>query len=118
MRSLIKLIILLLIFPLYSSEVIDYLVSFRKINVGSAVIKINKEYHDNTLFHIESNIKSNKYLSYIYTLNDKVDIWVNFKDFSLVKVLKDIKEGSYEKLYQAEIINTKLISQNMSIELL
>ena len=119
MKFFLKTLVLLFLFPLYSGETLKYVVSFKRINVGEAIFKINEEnFNNNILYHIESNIKSNKYLSYIYKLNDTVDIWVNSKNFSLIKVKKDIREGSYKNNYKAQINkNNELISNNIHLKL-
>ena len=109
MKYLINSIILVLFIFLYAEEKLNYSVSFRGMSVGNAELIINKSTNRDSSYNIKSNIKSNKYISYIYDLNDKVDIWVNSNDFSLINATKNIKEGSYKRNYYAEVVNDSII---------
>ena len=106
---MIKIVILLICQSLlYSDERLEYSVSFRNINVGGAILEF-KENIDSSYYHIKSNVKSNKYISYLYNLNDHVDLFVNTIDFSTKRVIKNINQGTYKRKHRAEIINDSLI---------
>tara|TARA_B100000029_G_scaffold424007_1_gene431514 strand:+ start:137 stop:823 length:687 start_codon:yes stop_codon:yes gene_type:complete len=109
MKYLTNSITLLLLISIYANEKLNYSVSFRGMNVGTAELMIDEKGTNSVSYNIKSQIKSNKYISYIYDLNDKVNIWVNANDFSLIKVEKNIKEGTYRRDYYAEIINDTII---------
>ena len=109
MKYLTNSITLLLLISIYANEKLNYSVSFRGMNVGTAELMIDEKGTNSVSYNIKSQIKSNKYISYIYDLNDKVNIWVNANDFSLIKVEKNIKEGAYRRDYYAEIINDTII---------
>ena len=108
MNYLIKIIFLISYQFLYSNEILEYSVSFRNINVGEAILEF-RENVDSSYHNIKSNIKSNKYISYLYNLNDYVDLFVNTADFSTKKVIKNINQGTYKRNHVAEINNDTLI---------
>ena len=114
MKYLIKIIFFLIYQFLYSDETLEYTVSFRNINVGEAILEF-KDNVDSSYYNIKSNIKSNRYISYIYNLNDHVDLLVNQIDFSTKSVMKKINQGAYKRNHIAEIINDTLFYNDNKI---
>ena len=117
MRLTFLLIILITISNFLKSEsminsIIDkklnYNLKFKNISSGHAYIIINEDsLNNNKVLKLKSEIKTNKYLDVFYRIRDDISIYMNERNFSLLKVINKIKEGSYNKNHEATISKDK-----------
>ena len=78
---------------------IDYKVSFSGINVASGKLKIfkNDTIGNIQAYHLQLAIRTIGITDKLYSINDKIDIWLEKETFRTIKIEKDINEGNYSK---------------------
>ena len=101
-------------------EKLIYDIDFRIFSAGEATFEIQTEkYNNQEVYKIISKTKSNKFLDKFYKIRDNVEIWIDKKNFSLLKVNKKIREGTYKRNFSAIIDNQESLAffNNKKIEI-
>ena len=84
--------------PFSTNEKLIYNLYYNGIKAGSATMKINeKKINGEKYIELNSEIKTNSFVDLVYKIRDKVNILMNYSDFSAKKIIKDIKEKNYKK---------------------
>ena len=103
-RSLLIGVALSIIFPQLSLIGIDdelwYSASFKFISVGDATISASSTL-DNEI-EISTSIKSNRFLSRLYALDDSIST-IYSDDFKLRRIYKRVSQGTYKKTFRSDI---------------
>ena len=108
----------ILLCSLIAKESLSYSVSFKGINAGEAILTSNiEELSNQSVYHIHSEINSNKIVDLFYKLRDQIDIWVDKNDYSLIKINKIIHEGKYKAKLSGRINGNFFESSNKKIQL-
>jgi len=121
MKFSVKLITLLAV--LFTSialgEKLVYSAGFRLFDAGEATFTSESAIlNDKPVLLITSSIKTNSFLSRFYKVHDVVKVWSNVDDLTLIKIEKDVNEGSYHLDYSAHVtVDLKLISAKKTIQL-
>ena len=117
-NKLTYLLIMILLSVAWGEKLV-YSAGFRLFDAGEAVFTSqSKILNDEPVLLITSTIKTNSFLSRFYNVNDVVKIWSNKDDFTLIKIEKDVNEGSYHLDYSAHVTeDLKLVSAKKTIQL-
>ena len=121
MKFSVKLITLLAV--LFTSialgEKLVYSAGFRLFDAGEATFTSESVIlNDKPVLLITSSIKTNSFLSRFYKVHDVVKVWSNVDDLTLIKIEKDVNEGSYHLDYSAHVTeDLKLVSAKKTIQL-
>ena len=104
-KFLIKsLCIILFCISVIHGETLIYDAGFRLFDAGEAKISMNTvNFRDKPALHIRSEISTSSFLDYFYRVRDKIDVWADPRDLTLISVKKDIHEGRYTRQYEARI---------------
>tara|TARA_B100000959_G_C14965527_1_gene617556 strand:+ start:1403 stop:2125 length:723 start_codon:yes stop_codon:yes gene_type:complete len=92
---------------------LNYQLEFKNIPAGHGYILLKRDSLDNKLVvKLKSEIKTNRLIDYLYKIRNKITIYMDENDLSLIKVINKINEGNYKKNHQAlvDIKNMKLIN--------
>ena len=100
-------------------EKLVYSAGFRLFNAGEATFtKEVKLLNDAPTLLITSTIKTNSFLSRFYKVRDVVKVWSDKDDLTLIKIEKEVNEGSYHLDYSAYVSDDlRLISDKQMIQL-
>ena len=87
------------------NETLIYDLNFRGFNAGESILSIKldtttKDYN----YHLTSIVKTNNFLDKIYKIRDRIDVLLNNKDYSIIKVLKKLNQGGKKTNFKS-IIN-------------
>ena len=82
-------------YPFNVGETLNYSVSFSNVKAGKGSLKIIQE--DDSTFHIRFQAKTNKLTSFIYPIDDIIDIWLDKTTLTPVILKEDISEGNYKR---------------------
>ena len=117
-NKLTYLLIMILLSVAWGEKLV-YSAGFRLFDAGEAVFTSqSKILNDEPVLLITSTIKTNSFLSRFYKVHDVVKIWSNKDDFRLIKIEKDVNEGSYHLDYSAHVTeDLKLVSAKKTIQL-
>lgn len=117
-NKLTYLLIMILLSVAWGEKLV-YSAGFRLFDAGEAVFTSqSKILNDEPVLLITSTIKTNSFLSRFYNVHDVVKIWSNKDDFTLIKIEKDVNEGSYHLDYSAHVTeDLKLVSAKKTIQL-
>jgi hypothetical protein len=117
-NKLTYLLIMILLSVAWGEKLV-YSAGFRLFDAGEAVFTSqSKILNDEPVLLITSTIKTNSFLSRFYKVHDVVKIWSNKDDFTLIKIEKDVNEGSYHLDYSAHVTeDLKLVSAKKMIQL-
>ena len=117
-NKLTYLLIMILLSVAWGEKLV-YSAGFRLFDAGEAVFTSqSKILNDEPVLLITSTIKTNSFLSRFYNVHDVVKIWSNKDDFTLIKIEKDMNEGSYHLDYSAHVTeDLKLVSAKKTIQL-
>tara|TARA_B100001250_G_scaffold76976_1_gene63073 strand:+ start:477 stop:1184 length:708 start_codon:yes stop_codon:yes gene_type:complete len=104
-----KLFLLVILIQFVFSQKLDmkqeeliYLVGFRYFSAGNAYISINNDsLNGDSVYLLETFIKTNKFLDKFYKIRDKTSILIDPTNYSILKIDKDINEGNYKQKYSA-----------------
>ena len=87
-----------------NNEKLIYDINFRIFSAGEATFESHIDSINNEeVYKIVSKTISNKFLDRFYKLRDQIDIWIDKDNYSLLKINKKIKEGSYKRNFSAII---------------
>ena len=81
-------------------EELRYSASFKFISVGEATISVRSTL-DNEI-EISTSIKSNRFLSRLYALDDSIST-IYSDDFKLRRIYKRVSQGTYKKTFRSDI---------------
>ena len=93
---------------------LNYQLEFKNISAGNAFILLEKDSLSNqSVIKLRSEIKTNKFIDYLYKIRNKITIYMDEHDLSLIKVINKINEGSYKKNHHAlvDINKMKIINK-------
>ena len=91
--------------PFNVGETLNYSASFSGVKAGEGSLKIIKEEKNN--YHIQFRAKTNKLTSYIFPIDDIIDIWIDKKDLTPIMIKENISEGSYKRKNTIKIFQNK-----------
>ncbi len=117
-NKLTYLLIMILLSVAWGEKLV-YSAGFRLFDAGEAVFTSQSIIlNDEPVLLITSIIKTNSFLSRFYKVHDVVKIWSNKDDFILIKIEKNVNEGSYHLDYSAHVTeDLKLVSAKKTIQL-
>ena len=81
--------------PFIVNETLNYSASFSGVKAGTGSLKIINE--DENSFHVQFRAKTNKLTSYVFPINDIIDIWVDKKKLTPILIKENISEGNYKR---------------------
>ena len=108
--------------PFIVNETLNYSASFSGVKAGAGSLRIINE--DENSFHIQFRAKTNKLASYVFPVNDIIDIWIDKRNLTPILIKENISEGNYKrkniiKFLQSKgkaiINNTDTISFNSNV---
>ena len=90
--------------PFKPGETLRYNASFGGVSAANASLKVigKEEFNDIMTFHVQFTARSKGLISYLFPINDKIDLWLSEDSLFTIKESSIIKEGSYE--YSREMI--------------
>ena len=117
-NKLIFFLVVLFISTAWGEKLV-YSAGFRFFDAGEAVFTSQEKFLDNEpILLITSSIKTNSFLSRFYKVRDVVKVWSNKDDLTLIKIEKEVNEGSYHLDYSAYVSDDlRLISDKQTIQL-
>lgn len=81
--------------PFIIHETLNYSASFSGIKAGTGSLKVINE--DEKSFHIQFRAKTNRLTSYVFPINDIIDIWIDKKKLTPILIKENISEGNYKR---------------------
>ena len=80
-------------------ETLFYKASFRGIHAASASLEVIKKtvIEKDSVYHIQFKAKTKSVFSYIFPIDDKIDIWIDVSTFLPVKITERIREGNFKR---------------------
>ena len=92
--------------PFDAGERLEYSLSWKKIPAGKTVMEIAEKARigDQEVFHIVATTSSNEAISYFYSLNNKIDTYIDSENFSTFKYKAVTRENKREK-YESATFN-------------
>lgn len=126
-----RIILLLLIFissisfsqnsPFNIGEQLNYSLHFNFIKMGRGYLLVDEEgtVNDIPAHHVTFYAKTSKFADRIFKVRDKVDIWLDQRDLTTLKVIKQIREGDYNRNFYTllDYKNSIAITNNDTIPL-
>ena len=123
MQNKLNIFLAILIGFCYSNNLIDkkfnYQIEYKKIYAGEAYLMISEDsLFNQKVLKLKSNLKTNRFVDLFYKIRDDITVYMNYNDFSLLKVINKINEGKYKKNHSAifEVESKKIISKNKKID--
>ena len=92
---------------------------YKNIYAGEAYLTISEDsLFNQKVLKLKSNLKTNRFVDFFYKIRDDITVYMNYNDFSLLKVINKINEGKYKKNHSAifEVESKIIISKNKKIE--
>lgn len=91
--------------PFRAGERLTYTLQFNVIKMGRGYLSIeaNDTISGVQTYHVKFRAKTNRFADKIYKVRDKIDIWLNQSDLTMLKLVKEINEGNYHKTYNTSI---------------
>ena len=85
--------------PFSIGERFNYTLQFNFIKMGHGSLSIgeNEIIEGIPAHHIIFEAKTSRFADRIFSVRDKIDIWLDQSDFTTLKVIKQISEGDYKK---------------------
>jgi hypothetical protein len=117
-NKLICFLVVLFITTAWGEKLV-YSAGFRLFTAGEAIFISQEDFlDDEPILLITSTIKTNSFLSRFYKINDMIKVWSNRDDLSLIKIEKEVNQGSYHIDYSAHISDDlRLISDKKTLQL-
>ena len=91
--------------PFRDGERLTYTLQFNVIKMGRGYLSVeaNDTISGVQSYHVKFQAKTSKFADKIYKVRDKIDIWLNQSDLTMIKLVKEINEGNYHKNYTTSI---------------
>ncbi|MBT7525142.1 MAG: DUF3108 domain-containing protein [Candidatus Marinimicrobia bacterium] len=105
--------------PFKVGELLIYTAQFELIPVGEAELffKGNEKFNDIDVYHVSWKAYTKGLASTIFKIQDKIDIWIDKKDFFTHRLKKNINEGSYSKKVDVKFDYDKSIAKTETKEI-
>ena len=91
--------------PFFIHETLNYSASFSGVKAGTGSLKVINE--DENSFHIQFRAKTNKLTSYVFPIDDTIDIWIDKKKLAPILIKENINEGNYKRKSTIEFFQNK-----------
>ena len=91
--------------PFIVHETLNYSASFSGVKAGTGSLKIINE--DEYSFHIQFRARTNKLTSYVFPINDIIDIWIDKKKLTPILIKENINEGNYKRKNTIKFFQSK-----------
>jgi hypothetical protein len=99
--------------PNFVGEELHYSAGFRLFPAGNAILSLKSDSLNGKLTYLLStSVKTNSFLDNFYEVRDETLSWLNVEDFSLLKTVKEIREGNYHRNHSAHISGDSLLIWN------
>ena len=99
--------------PNFVGEELKYSAGFRLFPAGNATLSLKSDsLYGKPTFLLATSVKTNSFLDAIYTVRDETLSWLNVDDFSLLKAVKEIREGKYHRNHSVHTIGDSLLIWN------
>ncbi|MBC8255935.1 MAG: DUF3108 domain-containing protein [Candidatus Marinimicrobia bacterium] len=99
--------------PNFVGEELIYSAGFRLFPAGNAILSISSDsLNGEPTFLLDTSVKTNSFLDAFYTVRDETLSWLNVDDFSLLKAVKEIREGKYHRNHSVHTIGDSLLIWN------
>ena len=99
--------------PNFVGEDLYYSAGFRLFPAGNAILSLKSDSLNGKLTYLLStSVKTNSFLDAFYTVRDEILSWLNIEDFSLLKTVKEIREGKYHRNHLAHTQGDSLLIWN------
>jgi len=107
--------------PFKVGEHLTYTLQFNIIKMGRGYLSIESIDTISSLpsYHVKFQAKTSKFADNIFRVRDKIDIWLNMADLTMLKLLKQLNEGKYHKNYDTstDYKNSIAITNNDTIKI-
>ena len=105
--------------PFKVGELLKYSAQFQQIPVGEAELffKGEEKLNEIDVYHVTWKAYTKGLASTVFKIQDKIDIWIDKKDFFTHRLKKDINEGSYSKKVDVKFDYAKSIATTDSKEI-
>ena len=99
--------------PNFVGEELHYLAGFRLFPAGNAILSLKSDSLNGKLTYLLStSVKTNSFLDNFYEVRDKTLSWLNVENFSLLKTVKEIREGKHHRNHSAHTQGDTLLIWN------
>ena len=99
--------------PHFVGEELHYSAGFRLFPAGNAILSLKSDSLNGKLTYLLStSVKTNSFLDNFYEVRDETLSWLNVEDFSLLKTVKEIREGKYHRNHSAHTQGDSLLIWN------
>ena len=99
--------------PNFVGEELHYSAGFRLFPAGNAIISLKSDSLNGKLTYLLStSIKTNSFLDNFYEVRDETLSWLSVEDFSLLKIVQNIREGNYHRNHSAHTQGDSLLIWN------
>ena len=107
-RTLFSVLVMqIMLSTVYSSILLEkyiYTVKIKNLNVGQSTLKIfEKTINDKTVHQIYAETKTKKIMDVLYKIRDNIILTVDPYDYSLLKSVKEIRQGRHRDNFISEI---------------
>ena len=85
--------------PFKTGESLKYTAEFNFIPVGQAELYVTgiEQINGNDAYHVTFSANTKGLADQLFKIQDKIDIWMDTKEFFTHRLKKDINEGNYQK---------------------
>lgn len=92
--------------PFSSGENVVFSMFYGPIPAGSGVLTVKMDsLHGDTLYHASSIMRTNRFFSFFYKIDDRVDSFFTPDSFLPIRFTKSIREGSYKENLSCDFHN-------------
>jgi len=99
--------------PNFVGEELKYSAGFRFFPAGNAILSLTSDsLNGKPVLLLSTSVKTNSFLDAFYTVRDETLSWLNIEDFSLLKTVKEIREGKYHRNHSAHTQGDSLLIWN------
>ena len=91
--------------PFQVGEKLTYDSHFNLIKAGTAQLHVSARevISEVPVYHIIFTVKTNSFLDRIYKIRDRVETWIDARDFFTRKYSKKVREGNYRQTFSADV---------------
>ena len=95
--------------PSFIGETLNYTAGFRLFPAGNATLSMSSDYLDGKMVYLlTSTVTTNSFLSNFYKVRDVIQSWLSPDNLSLRRTAQTIREGSYKRDHEANILGDSL----------